>query len=413
MSSPTNIAYKEVFANAANILTEAKLLANLLFVMLANMAVEETDLIDEAITRLRVMLPAPWTVERSGQAVPADASPERSVLANAAIDLRAPNDWTSTTFAVEAKQSFGPRDVEQLSVGLSRTIRSIAGHIPILVVAPWMSARARELLIEEDINFIDLTGNALIKLENPALYIKSAGATRNPQPAPRGRARVRGPKAARLIRLLVDVQPPYGVGKIATVTGLAAGYVSRLLDALDREALIERARRGRVEEADIAGLLRRWAESYDVLQTNEASLFLAPGGAKEALTQLAERSDAAPVAVTGSFAALRLAPVAAPALLIAYSSDIETVGGELGLLPADEGANVALLRAFDPVVWERGSEDSGVRYVAPSQAAVDCLTGNGRMPAEGEALIAWMVENEPQWRLSSIEDLDRSGGVHG
>ena len=198
------------------------------------------------------------------------------------------------------------------------------------------------------------------------------------------------------------------MSEIAAVTGLAAGYVSRLLDALDHEALIERARRGRVEEADIAGLLRRWAESYDVLQTNEASLFLAPSGAKEALTQLA---GAIPVAVTGSFAALRLAPVAAPALLIAYSSDIETVAGELGLLPADEGANVALLRAFDPIVWERGGEDSGVRYVAPSQAAVDCLTGNGRMPAEGEALIAWMTENEPRWRLSSIDDLRSSKGA--
>ena len=202
VSSPTNIAYKEAFASAAKILTEAKRLANLLFVMQANMAVEEIDLIDEALARLRVMLPASWTMERSGRAVPADASPERSVLANAAIDLRAPNE-TSTTFAVEAKQSFGPRDVEQLSVGLSRTIRSIAGYIPILVVTPWLSARAQELLLEEDINFIDLTGNALIKLENPALYIRSAGATRNPQPAPRGRATVRGPKAARLIRLLV------------------------------------------------------------------------------------------------------------------------------------------------------------------------------------------------------------------
>jgi hypothetical protein len=409
MSSRTNIAYKEAFAASANILAKAKLHAKLLFVMQANMAVEETDLIDEAIARLRVMLPAPWTIERSGQAVPADASPERSVLANAAIDLRAPNG-TSTTFAVEAKQSFGPRDVEQLSVGLSRTIRSIAEYIPILVVAPWMSARTQELLVKDDINFIDLTGNAFINLANPGLYIKAAGATRNPQPAPRGRATVRGPKAARLIRLLVDVQPPYGVSEIATVTGLAAGYVSRLLDALDREALIERARRGRVEEADIAGLLRRWAESYDVLNTNEASFFLAPGGAKEALTQLA---GATPVAVTGSFAALRLAPVAAPALLIAYGNDIETLAGKLGLLPADEGANVVLLRAFDEVVWERGGEDSGVRYVAPSQAAVDCLTGNGRMPAEGEALIAWMTENQPQWRLSSIEDLDRSSDVHG
>ncbi len=30
------------------------------------------------------------------------------------------------------------------------------------------------------------------------------------------------------------------------------------------------------------------------------------------------------------------------------------------------------------------------------------------MPAEGEALIAWMAENEPRWRLSSIGDLHAS-----
>jgi hypothetical protein len=102
---------------------------------------------------------------------------------------------------------------------------------------------------------------------------------------------------------------------------------------------------------------------------------------------------------------VRVAPVAASALLIAYSNEIETVANELGLLPADEGANVALLRAFDPVVWERINEDAGIRYVALSQAAVDCLTGTGRMPAEGEALIAWMAENEATWRLSSLDGL--------
>jgi hypothetical protein len=153
------------------------------------------------------------------------------------------------------------------------------------------------------------------------------------------------------------------------------------------------------------GLVRRWAESYDVLTTNDASTFLAPRGVSDALTQLAELPSPPSFAVTGSFAAVRLAPVAAPALLMAYCSDIDALVKTLGLLPADEGANVALLRAFDPVVWERGADDSGVPYVAPSQAAVDCLTGTGRMPAEGEALIAWMTENESRWRLSSIADL--------
>lgn len=373
--------------------------------MSANDTLERTDIIAKAVERLREMLPQSWKVERSNTAnVGADAlGPSAST--DGAIDLRDARG-THVTLAVHAKQSFEPRAVGQLSAGLSGVIRSIAGYIPVLVVAPWISPRAQELLAREEINYIDLTGNALVKLENPPLYIRVAGATRNPQPTPRGQARVRGPKAARLIRLLVDVRPPYGVSEIAAVTGLAQGYVSRLLDALDREALVERARRGRVEDVDVTGLLRRWTESYDVLETNDARTFLAPRGAGDALLQLTGSSTPLSVAITGSFAAVRVAPVAAPALLIAYSNEAETVASTLGLLPADEGANVILLRAFDPVVWERTSEDAGIRYVACSQAAVDCLTGTGRMPAEGEALIAWMAENEASWRLSSL------GGLH-
>jgi hypothetical protein len=371
--------------------------------MAANGTIEQTDLIDAAVVQLRQMLPASWTVERSNRAEVAANSDEGRSLSDGAIDLRDPRG-TYVTLAVEAKRSFDPRAVEQLSGGLSSVIRSLASNTPILAVSPWMSARSRELLAKDGINFIDLTGNALLKLENPALYISAVGAARNPQPMPRGQARVRGPKAARLIRLLIDVRPPYGVSEIAEVTGLTQGYVSRLLDALDQDALVERTRRGRVQDADMPGLLRRWAESYDVLKSNDASTFLAPRGASDALSQVAQLSGPS-VAVTGSFAAVRLAPVAAPALLIGYCNEIEALANTLGLLPADEGANVVLLRAFDPVVWERGTEDAGLRYVAPSQAAVDCLTGTGRMPAEGEALVAWISENEPRWRLPSIADL--------
>ncbi|HEY2140959.1 MAG TPA: hypothetical protein VGG98_02715 [Solirubrobacteraceae bacterium] len=372
--------------------------------MIANESIEATDLVDAAIARLREMLPDSWTVERSTRSEMAADTGQARTPTDGAIALRDPRG-TYVTLAVEAKRSLDPRAVGQLSGGLSSVIRSIAGHIPLLVVAPWISSRTQELLTGEGINYIDLTGNTLLKLDNPALYMRAVGAAKNPQPASRGQARVRGPKAARLIRLLVDVRPPYGVSEIASVTGLTAGYISRLLDALDRDALVERVRRGRVQDVDVPGLLRRWAESYDVLTTNDASTFLAPRGANDALSQLAGLSDPVLFSVTGSFAAVRFAPVAAPALLMAYCNEIDALVKTLGLLPADEGANVALLRAFDPVVWERGAEDSGVTYVAPSQAAVDCLTGTGRMPAEGEALIAWMVENEPRWRLSSLADL--------
>ena len=185
---------------------------------------------------------------------------------------------------------------------------------------------------------------------------------------------------------------------------MTAGYVSRLLDTLDRQALIERSRRGEVESVDVQGLLRWWAESYDVFRANGTSTFLAPDGTSKALARLATLPTRGEVAVTGSFAAGRVAPVAGAALLLMYCDDAARTAEALGLLPADDGANVALLRPFDPVVWERATTDGGITYAAPSQVVVDCLTGTGRMPAEGEALLSWMMENESSWRYSSLAE---------
>ncbi|MFI4971203.1 MAG: hypothetical protein ACHP7H_00870 [Hyphomicrobiales bacterium] len=307
---------------------------------------------------------------------------------------------------VEVKRTFQPRDVEQILPGIARVLRSLAGNVPLLVVAPWLSPRTRELLAEESINYVDLTGNARIYLEYPVLYIKTVGADRDPSPPARPAARVRGPKAGRLVRLLVDVSPPYGVREIAEATSLNPGYVSRLLDTLDREALIERSR-GRVTSVDISALVQRWAQSYDVFKTNGTTTFLSPAGAAAAVRQLPGLVGGGRVAVTGSFAAVRRAPVAAPAMLVLYCDDVATTADSLKLLPADTGANVALLSPFDEVVWERTTVTDGVTYSAPSQVAIDCLTGNGRMPAEGEALLAWMLENEADWREASLTIRDR------
>ncbi|MGQ0668291.1 MAG: hypothetical protein ACT4PO_01220 [Actinomycetota bacterium] len=250
-----------------------------------------------------------------------------------------------------------------------------------------------------------MSASKLIRLDNPVLYVRSMGASRAPKPATRGQVGLRGAKAARIVRLLIDVRPPYGVREIAEASGVVVSWVSKLLDSLDREALVERSGRGRVESVDVPRLLRRWAEAYDVFKTNEARTFLAPRGGSQALEGMKALFSSGQLAITGSFAAVRLSPVAAPALLVAYAEDIDALSRELGLLPADEGANVALLRPYDSVVWDRNEFKDGLRYVAPSQVAIDCLTGNGRMPAEGEALIEWMVTNESLWRLESLASL--------
>jgi hypothetical protein len=254
------------------------------------------------------------------------------------------------------------------------------------------------------VSYFDLTGNALISLEEPALFIKSLGAARDPQPAARAKVRLSGSKAARVVRLLVDVTPPYRVGEIASSTGLTSAYVSGLLDSLDRETLIERSGRGKVSDVDISGLLRRFAESYDIFKTNRARRFIASGGTLEVLSRLPDLPDSAALTITGSFAAARLAPLAVPAMLLAYTRDIKAAVSSLELTRAQKGVNVILLSPFDEVVWERTSEKDGIRYVSPAQAAVDCLTGSGRMPAEGATLLRWMLENQSSWRSLSLRE---------
>jgi hypothetical protein len=370
--------------------------------MSANATTEETDLIDRAVELLTGWLPSGWAAERTERQIVGPYGPTPSRV-DAVVDIRGLN--ANATFAVEAKRSFEPRDVERLLPGLSRTLRSLAGNVPLLVVAMWLSARTQELLREEGINYIDLTGNAWIRLDYPAVFVRNIGATRNPEPREREPARVRGPKAGRLVRTLIDVCPPYGVRELADAAELAPGYVSRLLDALDRDALVDRSRKGEVVAVDYPALLRRWVETYDVLRSNEARRFIAPEGTGKSLENLKSIQTMGIVAVTGSFAAVRFAPVAAPALLLAYVENVPAVIDVLNLLPADEGANVVLLRPFDTVVWQGLSRDDGITYVAPPQVAADCLTGTGRMPAEGEALMAWMAEHEDRWRLQSLRDL--------
>jgi hypothetical protein len=343
-------------------------------------------------------MPRGWSVE-----VGAPSTEQDQLQADAGITLRGPSG-TISTIVVEEKQAVSPRSVLDQLAPRIQTARSLGAHLPLLLVAPWLSEQTRALLAAEDINYLDLTGNALLRLDNPPFFLQTTGAQRNPSPAERGGPSLRGPKAARAIRLLLDVRPPYGVVEITEATGLNRGYVSRLLETLYREGLIERKPRGPVQSVDVPGLVHRWAAGYDTFRTNQAMRFIAPAGPERALERLAANPDLGTrVAITGSFAANRLAPVASPALLLLYHPAPELLADDLDLLPADEGANLMLLRPFDPVVFDRDSIEKGLRYAAPSQVAVDCLSGNGRMPAEGEALLEWMAAAESQWRLPSLQ----------
>lgn len=368
--------------------------------MMANMTSERT-LVDQAIAWLADELGpgSGFTIERSPRTVPGSI-PGKQEAIDALVDIR--TQTGNASFFVEAKSSFAPRDVDRILGGRASLIARIA-YLRFLVIAPWLSPRTREVLTEHNISYIDLSGNCRIQTESPPLYIRIDGAQKDPRPSRERVARLRGPRAARLVRILAEVAPPYGVRELAEKANLTPGYVSQLLETLGRDALVERDAKGQVVSVDYVRVLRRYAQTYDLLRANDAATYIANLGTSRTVEALS--SLPTPTAVTGSFAAARIAPIAAPTLLALYCADRDDTAQRLNLLPADEGANVVLLRPFDAVVWDRTVPVDGARDVAPVQAALDCLTGNGRMPSEGEALIDWLVTNESTWRKRTLDDV--------
>jgi hypothetical protein len=265
-----------------------------------------------------------------------------------------------------------------------------------LIAAPFISVRAQERLKASGFGYADLTGNVHLVLSTPGLFIETSGAVQNPAPTPRERKSLKGPKAGRIVRALCDFRPPVGLRELAKRAGVDAGYASRIIALLDREALVTRQKRGPITHTDWAALIRRWSQQYSPFQPQRVAWYLAPRGMTQVLERLTTLS--ARYAVSGSWAAAQFAPVSPTRLLLCYADDVAAVARDLDIRSTEAGANMALAKPLDPVVYQRTSQKKGITVAAVSQIAVDLLGSPGRGPNEAEALIEWMRENEHVWR---------------
>jgi hypothetical protein len=354
---------------------------------MGNNAISGNDLVRAGIDRLAARLPPGWTVAESRLPGGRQTAP----LADAVLRVRGPGS-SSARLLVKAKQQLDPKDVELLAIALPRP----DPKLPVVIISPFLSARTQEKLKAKGLSYADLTGNIRLVLSSPGLFVETRGADKNPEPRIRERRSLKGGKAGRIIRALCDFRPPQGLRELARRAGVNPGYASRIMDFLDREALVTRKRRGAITAVDWPALLRRWAQEYSPFQRSRVSWYLAARGLGQVSERL--RSVSTRYVVSGSWAASQLAPIAPTRILLCYADDVPELADELGLRPADAGSNVALVRPLDPVVYERTFKRKGVTVAAPSQVAVDLMTSPGRGPNEAEALIEWMVEHENVWR---------------
>lgn len=268
-----------------------------------------------------------------------------------------------------------------------------------LVVARYLSEPVQERLERAGVSYLDATGNMLVRLARPALYLKARGATADPW---RGRGRppdtLKGSPAARAVRTLLDVAEPRSARRLVTDSGASTGSVYRVLGLLEAEELVHRDAQGRFVVDDWVALARRWSQDYGFSDSSTVTRWLAPRGLPALVERIAS-VDGPAYAVTGSEAGATWAQVAPVRSAMVYTASPGEAAAAWGLHPVERGVNVLLAEPSCSVVLERTvAREDGLVLAAPVQVAVDLMTAPGRAPAEAEALIDWMVGHESSWR---------------
>lgn len=336
-------------------------------------------------------LPSNWQLTLRDQFINPNqtGSPFRS---DAVIEISSPKGEFALVL-VEVKNSIYPRDIQSGADNLRKV-----SDLPILIVAPYIPPSTRDWLSERNFNYGDSTGNLRLSLENPTVFVQADGAQANPWRDDKPLISLKGPGAATAVRALLDKRPPFGIREIASQGGASLGTLSRVVDLLHRDALLERKERGPILRVDWEGVIRRWAEDYSFLTSNRNVLrCIEPRGARNALNLV--REVTVRYAVTGSLAAAEVAPIQAT-LAQFYVQDVGMFVNEVGLRVVEPGvsSNVVVAQPLSNVVFKNTWDVEGITYVALPQAAVDLISSPGRGASEAEDLFTYMRGNEDAWR---------------
>ena len=347
----------------------------------------ERDLTRLLLKTLSETLPPSWTPHWKEGAAAKDK------LRDATLSIRA-EDGHTAELAVEFKKNFDARDIPSI-VDRSKGDRE---QKPLtLAITRYLPMRTRDALTGAGISYFDATGNMRLVVDDPALFISQRGLDRDPwRSAERPMSSLRGLPAARVVRALVDFPPPRGVREVSELAGASLGSTARTIDLLDREALIGRDESGAIRSVDWPALLERWSNDYDPSRGRRVVGLLAPRGVESVRNGL--RGWRGRYAISGSLAAAQWEPYAATKLAIVYAADAEKVQSRLKLVDPPSTPNVLVIEPGDDLPFERTITQDDLRFASHSQVVVDLLSGTGRNPEEGNALIGWMKDHEDAWR---------------
>lgn len=291
-------------------------------------------------------------------------------------------------FIVEVKADGGVAAVQHALDGL----RAVDDAVRIVVV-PFMSSAGRERCEASGVSWIDLSGNARLRIQQGDLRV--AVHVEGKPDAFRGPGRPRNafaPKAARVVRLLLaDPACRWTQSEIAKAADLGPGYVSRIVRHLEEERLLDRDDDRAVWPPDPGLLLDAWADA-DAFR-HEVLTGHVPGRSGEERArrlQDALADHGLGHAFTGLAAAWAYTHAAAFRSVSCYVTGNGAVRSralaDAGFRADTNAPNTRVLLPADEGVFDGAREAAGLECASPVQAVVDLAHEPERAAEFREAL---------------------------
>jgi hypothetical protein len=293
------------------------------------------------------------------------------------------SDGRGVQWIVEVKGASGPGLVDRVASQL----HAFSGEdTPLLLVVPFMTRAGAEAAARAGINWLDLSGNAHIRVGERYVHVEG-------RPS-RFRSRGRpsspfAPKSARVARaLLNDPRRWWRQKDLAETTGLDDGSISRVVRRLDEEHLLERRDRRELRPRDPALMLDAWAQDYrfdrhDIVPGHVS------GAGIEVARQVADRLRARGIhhAFTGLPAAWAMDRFAQFRLNTVYvEGDPRLAGEKIEMRLGPKGANVQLVGPDDSGIFIGEEDHDGLNCVTAAQTYLDLLHLPERAPDAAEHL---------------------------
>src|SRR5207244_2852889 len=176
------------------------------------------------------------------------------------------------TLVVEVSSLGQPRQIRASVTRLEEIRHELPGAYPI-AAAIYIGPQSARILKNNNLGFVDLSGNCYLALEN--VLIEKEG-KRNIRPSTRPLRSLFAPRATRVVRvLLVDPARAWRLEELARAASVSLGHAHNVVKRLEELAWVERDADQRIRLGKPADLLESWSDSY-TYRANEIASYVAP-----------------------------------------------------------------------------------------------------------------------------------------